>query len=353
MPLPHPLTITRSREQIAQDFMIVGIDRCPDPHWHFKIAVHRESRLGPQGDIAPSPDRPLQTLALLNRREPLYDIEVFGFHLPRELHPADWLDLWLESQQIAVQSRKAIPMSPASGVCGDCVGTWDVPGEGKFAGRFVALKWDYRLYLLALRTPEALYPEIAEDFFLAMANFQPADTTHRIPLAQEALRISATAPFAWQTILPDSWVVAPDVHDARLSSFQAKCLPLAGGPDRTPFGHLTFAMADHSLAEDANAAAQKFLGALADNGATFDRIHMIPQPTPDGFKAHWLMTTLGHLKIQPDNRQIEAEFACRILEHENAWFTAGLTTPRRPSAPISWMHNKRSLDLLITSLELP
>ena len=351
--LPHPLTITRSREQITQDFVTVVIDRCPDPRWHFKTAVHRQSRLGPQGGVAPTPDQPMQTLALLNRPEPLCDIEIFAFHMPREFHPADWLDLWLESQNISVQSRKPIPMSAASGTCGDCVGTWDVPGEGTFAGRFVALKWDYRLFLLALRTPQSVYPQVAEDFFLAMANFQSADTTHRIPLAQEAVRISGTAPIAWQTILPDSWAVSADVHDASLSSFQAQCRPLPGAPDQNPFGHLTFAMADHSLAHDAQSAAQKFIAALTDHGATFDQIRFMPQPPPEGFKAHWLMTTPGRLTIKPQNQPIEAEFACRILEHEKAWFTAGLTNPRRQNAPIAWMHNKRSLDLLVEFLELP
>jgi hypothetical protein len=351
--LPHPLTITRSREDIARDFVTIAIDRCPDPRWHFKTAVHRASRLGPQGDVVPSPQHPFQTLALFNRQEPLCDIEVFGFLIPREFHPADWLDYYLQNQGLTVESKKPIPMSPQSGTCGDCVCTWDVPDQGPFAGRYVALKWDNRLFLLALRAPRDLYPQVAEDFFLAMANFQPADTTSPTPFAQPMIQVAGTAPIAWQTQLPNSWTVRPDATDDKVSSFQAQCSPLANTPDQNPFGHLSFAMADRALATNPKDAAQKFIEAAAEMGATFENIWFAEQPTPGGFKSAHLMTTPGQLTLQPDNRQVEVDFACRILEHEKAWFTAGLTSPRRTTAPVAWMHNKRSLDLLTQLLELP
>ena len=362
--LPPPLTTTRSREDIARDFVTVAIDRCPDPRWHFRIAVRRDSRLGPQGDVAPTPQHPMQTLALFNREDPSSDIEVSGFLMPREFHPADWLDLYLKNQNLTTVSRRPIPMSPASGQAGDCVVTWSVseyspdsaPGARatqEFAGRFVYLKWDNRLFLLALRTPRDLYDKVAEEFFLAMANFQPGDTSSRIPLAQETIQISGTAPFAWQTLLPDSWNVRSDVADPQMSSFQAHCKPLANTPDQNPFGHLSFAMADRSLAQNPQAAAQKFIEAAAEAGATFEGNWFQAETAPRGFKSAPLYASPGRLTLRDTGQTVDTEFRCRILEHENAWFTAGLTGPRKETSPVAWMHNKRSLDLLTSLLELP
>jgi hypothetical protein len=353
MELPHPLTSSRSREDIAANFVTIAIDRCPDPRWHFKTAVHRDSRLGPQGDIAPTPEHPMQTLALINRQDPLYDIEVCGFVMPREFHPADWLELYLKNQNLSPESRMTIPMSPASGVAGDVVCTWDIPEQGPFAGRFVALKWDNRLFLIALRTPRHVYEQIAEDFFLTLANFQPADTSNTIPLAQPTIQVSGTAPLAWQSILPDSWIVRADVADATVSSFQAQCKTLENTPDQNPFGHLSFAMADHFLAVDAKDAAQKFIQAATETGATFEQDWFQAEPTPPGYKSSHLFASPGQLTLKPSGQTIDVEFRCRILEHERAWFTAGLTGPRKESSPVAWMHNRRSLDLLTAFLDFP
>ena len=362
--LPHPLTTARSREDIARDFVTVAIDRCPEPRWHFRTAVHRTTRLGPQGDVAPTPDHPMQTLALFNREDPSSDIEVYGFLMPREFHPADWLDLYLKNQNLTPASRHPIPMSVASGQAGDCVVTWSVSeyslasapsaqSTQEFAGRFVALKWDNRLFLLALRTPRDLYEKVAEDFFLAMADFQPADTTSPIPLAQPTVQIGGTAPFAWQTHLPDSWTVRSDIADPHMSSFHASCKPLANTPDQNPFGHLSFAMADRSLASTPQEAAQKFIEAAAEAGASFEDDWFQAETAPPGFKSSHLYASPGRLTLQDTGQTIDAEFRCRILEHENAWFTAGLTGPRKETSPVAWMHNKRSLDLLTALLEFP
>jgi hypothetical protein len=358
--LPHPVTTARSREDIARDFVTIAVDRCPDPRWHFRTAVHRTSRMGPQGNVAPTPQHPMQTLVLLNREDPSCDIEVGGFLMPREFHPADWLDMYLKNQNLTVVSRKPIPMSAASGQAGDCVCTWKVSEESdrgteerEYAGRYVALKWDNRLFLLGLRTPAEHYPALAEDFFLVMANFQPSDTGNRIPLAQETVQVSGGAPVAWQTLLPDSWTVSSDVVDEKMSSFQAQCRALENTPDRNPFGHLSFAMADRSLASDAKDAAQKFIDAASEGGATFEQDWFQKEPAPAGFRSCHLFASPGRLKVQPQGQVIPVEFRCRILEHEAGWFTAGLTGPRREDSPVAWMHNKRSLDLLTGFLELP
>jgi len=89
-----------------------------------------------------------------------------------EIDPADWLDLWIRRHGLEPVSSK--PMPTPAGTFGDVVCRWATP-QGEFAGRFVAMRFGDRVFLLSMRTPRPYYAAMANGFFAAMSSFVPLE----------------------------------------------------------------------------------------------------------------------------------------------------------------------------------
>jgi hypothetical protein len=340
--LPHPTAITRPKLEVQHDFITIEQTRCPDPAWHFKIGVHKDSLLGPDGDVAPAPSAP-QTLGLFHRESPPYDVEVVGIVAEREVDPADWLDVFLEADGKDVVSRKPVPMR--AGVIGDAVATWTVDGE-EFAGRFFVSKWGPRLFLLCFRTPRAHYAALAEDFFISIATFKAVDDSLGL-FAEKVLTVSNPAPVPWRVVIPESWVVQPEQNSAAGSSFQATQIPPEAGPELTVLhGKLSFAVVNRSAAKSGRAAAAAYLDAVRELDVELERDDFAEEPPPPGFDKAWSLVTRVTRHGQP------GELRCRVLLHRRAWVIAGVLGPVREEGVLSWMQNKRTLDIVTTTLQM-
>ena len=346
--LPHPTRINIPKEALERDYLYVHVDRCPDRAWQVKFNLHRETRIAPDGTVAPSVTDPFQTLALLQRPDPLADLEVFGLHFPVEADPADWLDLWLERHGLTAVSRKRLPTP--RGVLGDCVCTWETP-DGPFAGRFVTLVWGRRLFLLALRTPLANYPRIADDFFLAVASFGPVEMDERQLQAEPRTVTTIAAPLAARVSVPASYAVKAEVTNDDVSAFSGDQQTIADLPDDPVFGKLSFLMARRTLADHPAKAAQMFMGPLLQNPVTLHGSEFEEEPAPEGFQQSWLLISPATFS-PPEAQPIACEVRCRVMVREEAWFVAGVMGPARHAAPIAWMRNKRALDLVCASVSM-
>jgi hypothetical protein len=376
--LPQPTSLTRPPADLKQDFAVILIDRAPDPAWHFKIMVRRTARLGPDGDTAPSPGDPLQTLALFQREEPIdlfesaseagsarrvlgggapdpsaqkttasADLEVWGVHLAREIDPADWLDVWLEEQGMTVVSRK--PQKTAGGVAGDAVATWDTEAN-PFAGRFFAMKWGARLFIVGLRAPREHYARFAEEHFLAMASLSPVDTSGGL-LAEKVNEFGDPQPVPWKVLVPASWMVQPDSMAPTLSSFRCTAFPLADTDRELLFGKLSFGLAARSLFKTARAAANAFLDAVKENHTTIEQEEFVEEPAPEPFDKAWALVSAAACS-RPPLENFPCEVRCRVFRHDQVWFVAGVFGPSRDAGAIAWMQNKRTLDVLTSTLEV-
>jgi hypothetical protein len=352
MDLPQPAKLTRPTEDLAKDFLLVDVDRCEEPGWRFKIMVRKDSRLGPQGQTPPTPKEPTQTLALFHRDDPLSDIEVCGHYLQREVDPADWLDLWTENVGLRVVSRRAV--SGIGGADGDVVATWDTP-EGPFAGRFTAMKWGRRLYQIALRTPLDAYARVADDFFVALAGFEPLQPDLDGLFAEEVNAFGGDHPVPWRVPVTASWLVSPDAIDERLVSYQATQMdqpPENRVEGQASFGKLAFGLARRSLFPTALACADTFLAELKANQATIEREDFDPEPAArEPFDTSWLLVSKATLD-KPPFRSFPCEVRCRVMEHERLWFVSGVFGPSRESGALAWMQNKRTLDVLAQHIEV-
>ena len=346
--LPHPFQVNLPKEQLDRDYLNVLVDRSPDRAWHFKLNLHRATRIAPDGKVAPTVAEPFQTLALFQRPDPLADLEIFGLHLPVEVDTADWLDLWLARHKMNIVSSK--PLSTQRGMLGDCVCTWDTP-EGPFAGRFAALRWGSRVFLLTLRTPRRLYAAIADDFFLAAASFAPEEVDARRLNGESHQNVPIPAPLPATVTLPASYSIAMDVSNPRLSAFGGDQQPIPALPDDPAFGKLSFLLAEASMADHPAKAAALYLDALLKNPITMGGDEFLQEPAAAPFEQSWLLITPATL-TPTDGDPVPCELRCRVMSHPKAWFVAGVLGPARHAAPIAWMRNKRALELMTTSVVL-
>jgi hypothetical protein len=341
--LPHPTQINIPKETLERDYLYVHVDRCPDTAWQFKLNLHRDTRIAPDGRVAPTVADPFQTLALFQRPEPLADIEVFGLHLPIEIDPADWLDLWLERHGLEVASTKRFPTP--RGVVGDSVCRWDTP-DGPFAGRFVSLRWGRRLFLLALRTPRENYARIADDFFTAVVSFNPVEVDEQALAGEPWKAMTVATPLPVTVAAPASYAMKQAMSDADATAVIGDQLAVPDLPDDPVFGKLAFIVAKASMADHPAKAAQFYMDALLQNPVTLhgSEFEEEAQP-PAGFLQSWLLTAPATL-TPPDADPLPCEVRCRVMAREDVWLVAGVLGPARHVAPIAWMRNKRALDVV-------
>lgn len=346
--LPHPLKHSLLPEDLQLNYIHVRIDRSPNPSWHFSLNLHRDTRIAPEGAVAPTKDQPFVTLALFQRPDPLHDLEIFGLDLHAEINPADWLELWLERHKMVVVSSKPLPTD--RGTFGDCVCTWDTP-QGPFAGRFAALRWGRRVFLLTLRAPRDLYDSIAEDFFLALASFRPLDVDEQNLLAEPHQVARFQTPLAGQVQIPNSYTLESDLTQPSIAAFGARQEVIAELSDDPAFGQLNFLVADKSLSDHPAKAAALFMTPLLKNPLTLhgDDFEEIPAPQP--FQQSWQLVAPATLN-PPDSSPIACEVRCQILAHEKGWLVTGVFGPARHTAPIAWMRNKRALEIIASTFRL-
>ena len=339
--LAHPTEPSATQEVGSDRIVMARMDRCSDPKWHFRMAVPRDWRLGPQGQEAPGPDSAL-TLALFKRSDPEVDLEVIGHELQYEIDPADWLEqsLTLDGKTIVSTQHKHM----LAGVVGDAVVRWQVDGV-PYAGRFFASKWGPRLFVVCLRAPEEHYNRFADDFFLSIASFQAVDDS----LGLFAERVNAVAekrPVPWELVMPVSWLVEPEpMFDPEVASLQARQHPHEG--DLSDFaGHLSLAVVARSKHKKARELGDLFLDMLRERGIEIEPAEFEEEEPRKGFVGSWLLVSPAtHLGCAAETR-------CRVMAHRSAWVLAGVLSPWRDDDMLAWMRNKRVLDIATSTLEI-
>jgi len=327
---------------VQHGFVSIEHTRCADPAWHFRLGLPPSVKIAPGGAEAPTLETP-RTLALFHRDEPPADIEVLGLVPPREVDAADWLDLFLEHEGKTVVSKR--PVSMRAGVVGDVVATWKVDDQA-FAGRFFATKWGPRLFVLCFRTPLDRYEELADDFFVTIATFAALDDSLGL-FAEKVLTIQDKAPIPFRLVIPESWIVVPDPPGPEVSSFQATQIPPAPGPDlHVLHGKLSFAVAARHLAKSPRAAANAYLDAVRELGVVIEHDKFLEEKAEPPFERSWLLVSGVKKGEHP------GEVRCRVMLTDKVWVIAGVLGPTRAVGALSWMANKRALDVVTSTLKL-
>jgi hypothetical protein len=366
MTLPHPTTIAYSPEQLKELFIRVAVDSAPDPKWHYRLAVHQATKMRPNaGRIAPTPQAPVQSLGLFYREDLEMDLEVVGVLLGREIDPVHWLEMHLEFNNLTVSAMKQLPLS--GGIVGDAVCEWKAGGK-PFAGRFVALKFGPRLYVVCCRAARETYVQAAGDFFVTLTQFGVIDDTLGL-CAEPVFKVGAPSPVPWSLFVPASWKVNPEEHEDGQAGFQAvmstpaptdppvsSCLSFFPGAGAAPtlalppaesyLGKMAVSLIPLALAPTAEAAEGGCLDTFRSAGLELLRDKFEEEPPQGALEQSKLLVTPARLAGQPG-----VELRCRVGFTHGLWFIAGIVGPAREVNPFAWMQNKRALDVATGSLQ--
>ena len=337
---PHPTTATLSREEVAAGFHRVVHESIPDGNWHFSLALPKTAQLGRQQPLTPSANGQLLSIAFFHLPQPQADIEIYGTPLDLEMDPADFLDLWLQTTGIITLSRKRIPS--IGGAAGDVVVSWHTDGV-EFAGRCFCLKFGSRLILVWCRCAAADYAALADTFFLAISTFRMA-TEAQGPLAQRVQFLTSAVPTAWKLALPINWTPQQEPPAPRVAGFQAAWLQPDSG--QTILAKLSCAVVGPELATSANDAFTRAQRAFSQAGITFETPSTTSEPPLNGYLAGWYRLAAAQVNQNP------AEYRCRVLQHQAFWLVAAVLSPALHVSPPAWMHAKRVLDIVTSTVEL-
>lgn len=366
--LPQPMRFSRPPQEIAEGFVQFVIDRAPDPFWHYRLALPKGVKMRPkEGLAAPSSESPLQSLGLFYREDFECDLEVLGVSLAREIDPLYWLEESLAFNGLRPESWKSLP-SPG-GLLGDAVATWEIEGRA-FAGRFVALKFGPRLFVLLCRAERERYASIAEDFFFTLTQFGVVqDTTNAC--AETLAPVGAGGPMPWRLQLPASWDVTPGAADSRRASFHAELRAPGAGDRAVASAWLPFPGIE-GVAEPAPLPTESYRGRLS----TFifpPNAFSAPQEAGtacvEAFREVGIEPTSGRfiagpaLPVFPETWDLDAqarhdgqegfELRCRVARCPQAWVVSGVLSLARSINPFAWMQTRRALDLVGLTMEFP
>ncbi len=317
---------------------------CPQPQWHFAIAVAKNSTELPISPQMPCRSAPTQSLGLFRRSEPEADIEVIGHLLDSEVDPADWLTTALSADGRQIISNKPVPL--LSGAVGDVVAQWQ-KGTESFAGRFYATKWGPRLFVLCCRCKLADYPRLAEDFLYAITHFGVFDHTLG-SLAEHARLVSGSAPVDWQIVLPQSWSVQQHPPSEQGTWFEAthtEAAPYDEQPGELD-GRLMLAIMQRAVAARPRQAANILFRALRDNDIRLEHADFRAEPATDWCEQSWLLVT------EVQRAEQRGELRCRVMMPAGTWVVAGVLGPQKDDDEQAWMRNKRVLDVATWTLEI-
>jgi|AntRauTorckE5430_2_1112549.scaffolds.fasta_scaffold00096_7 hypothetical protein len=206
----------------------LGFQLAVPRHWGFEILDR----------IGPLPEKPLVPMARASDPESRAETVILGAHLPREIHPADWLRVFVANKGHEIVDWRERPSK--FGRIPDAL----VRGVGRTEGlghRLTTIKDANRLFVIDTRMT-APDPQAQEPAYMAMANFHllAAEGTPYaepfLPLILEAARpVEILVPGSWQQ--PGAGIDPPEggaiavMEHRREDTVMATMIAVAGAPD--------------------------------------------------------------------------------------------------------------------------
>jgi len=365
--LPQPMKPAIPPAVIQSDFIRVTMDRIADPLWQTVLAVRKNpTRLRPkEGLIAPTDEKPVQSLGVLYREDVQADFEIVGAKLRHEADAVHWLEDWLRFNGLKPVSTLRWLM--AGGYSGDIVAEWEVEGI-RFAGRYVTFKAGARLFIVGCRAARDNYVRIADDFFLALTQFRPLKEDPG-PLSEPVIPVAGATPVPWKLYLPSSWSLTGVETEGSGGTIQATAKPPAqddvvataassafpGAPEAPPapcvestwHARISATLAPASAIPGWDRAETLCLSALRDAGLEFEDRTFVEEPPLGPFESSKALATPARLRGEPG-----ADLRCRVAKTGLVWYLSAVVGVARAVNPHAWRRNARAHDLLAQSAEL-
>ncbi len=203
------LTLLTESSYIQQDielhFKAVDFIKGYDEALQLSIAVPKSWGVIEGKPQVATAENPLALIARLRANaSDNADISVWCAYLVRELHPADWLEAWTQSQNYQVLDKRTVPS--AFGTVADILATRDFNGKS-YTCRLTAIKDAERIFLLVAKihaNDAAEFNQAQEDFLIAVQTFKLLQPT-KLKYAEAFEWVSMALPQPIQFILPHSW----------------------------------------------------------------------------------------------------------------------------------------------------
>lgn len=337
--LPFILDPIRPLSAVGRDFKRLTYTRGDDPSTHFTVAVAEGWGLVDVPAIAPTPEDPLATVALLRRAGgPEAEIRVFAAHLPREIDPADWLVLYLERAGHKILQMRRLP-SP-TGEAGDALSLL-AAGRENFAARSLAVKDGPRVYVVQGVVERGGYLKVADELLMAVSTFDLLNPT-RERYAEPMRLYEVAAPLRCEFLFPESWVVLADAAPPPGGS----SFSLVNVRGETWAGQFTFAAVPHGLELNQQGLVSNYVGQLRENGVEVESEEASPRPAPPAFRGMWTATFAARLEGEP------LELYCCVLEHARAWLLLAMIGAHRATDAEARAINYRAFRLSLETLTL-
>jgi hypothetical protein len=349
---PHPTAAAASTGADAHAHAQAGDDRfvdvehtmTEDAGWHFELPLLEDSTLITTSREAPIRGGGPHTLACFASPDGRAQFEVSGVALNDEIDAADWLEATLTEAEREIVSRTHVPT--AAGWVGDVLAIWQ-HDEVDYVGRFFAVKWGARMFVLGCSCPAASYADFADDFFECLTGFAPLLAAGRV-YAEETHAIDYDSPLPWSAVLPASWGFVRHEPNDDGAYFEAE----HGTAERYDEdsgeidGKLALAMVPRSLAKRPRDASKLYLDALKQAGFEIEAENFESEEPSEPFTQCWYMSSA----VERD--EARGQLHCRVAMHDAVWLIGGVVGPDRNDDAGAWMRNKRALDVACSTVSL-
>lgn len=336
-----PTSVTIPTEELERDFVRLQHGLAPDPRCHFSLALSRAWKTPETELTAPSEDVPEARVGLLYRAEaPQAECEVRVQSLDRELHPADFLQCWLEEHGHEVDAFRAVPSD--FGLVGDSASSAEVAGHPVMF-RTLCLKDGCRYFVVSLRCGQPDYPALAQELFMALQSFELTNPTGQM-YAEPMEVYPFKRPLAGAFAFPAAWEHRADL-DAP-DEMSAMTMRHMAGDEL--IGQFTFAAVPQAYEADHRGLLGAYLEQVTGDGIDLESGEVQPVVPPhEAFDACWsgvLPAVRGQEKL---------ELRCTILHVTNvAWLLAAMIGPAREADALVQMANRRAHDIAVETLEV-
>ena len=337
--LPFPAAVQLSRGEVERNYSRVASVSTPDPGYRFSIALNKSWQQVTTPFSVPTAENPISNFGRFCRvASPFAEIEVMMVFSPREVEPADWVELYLQRAEYHILDVRRIATS--SGEVGDILARNDLKQES-FVSRTLGAKVGSHIFVVQCRVAENAYSEVAQEFLIALQTFQ-VTTTSRDLYAEPMAACRVLAPVKGQLLFPMSWIRKDDANPPP----GGQSFSFANPRGNDTVGLFTFAAIPRSAESTYAGLLFNYLDQLRRNGIKIENQLLTNQPGQDSILRTWQGTLFGFL------RESDAEVCVSIVEHKSGWFLLASAGPTREVDPDVYIVNRRAYRLALQTFTL-
>jgi len=322
-----------------EEYFDIAYDIPTNNRYHFAIRISKKWRLRKVDFVEPTEEKPGSKIAMFNRvEEPFAEIDIEAFLTPRDIHPVDYLELWLNNQAVEVIQKRIYPSD--YGFVGDVNYKLFIE-EQTFACRSISIKDGNRIFILNCRTENSINEILGNEISTSIQSFRLLNPSRKI-FAEPYMDYYVALPIKLGFAIPESWVVKEDEF------------PIPNGTsvnfkyfdqDDQVKGSISFVAVSKNIEPKHEDLYLYYLNKLKDNGVEFNETNLSSIETK-GDNQQW--TAMVPSTLNGD----EYEIAVSIIEQLNTIIFIALIGPAKSNDPINWAFNKKVMYNITETLRL-